>query len=116
MPKQVPIVITLGDPAGIGPEIIVKAFRDAPDMTRHCFVAGDLGSLRRAAQIVGGEGVVMPIALIASPEDSLDIPPRCIPVIQVVPVGALVEFGRVSAAAGLVAGQCDTWAAKDAQA
>ena len=24
-----PIVITLGDPAGIGPEIIAKAFRDA---------------------------------------------------------------------------------------
>lgn len=26
-----PMVITLGDAAGIGPEIIVKAFRDAPE-------------------------------------------------------------------------------------
>ena len=28
---------------GIGPEIIAKAFRDAPEATRGCFVAGDLG-------------------------------------------------------------------------
>jgi len=44
------IAITLGDPAGIGPEIIVKAFRDAPDATRGAFVAGDVATLRRASQ------------------------------------------------------------------
>ena len=37
-----PLAITLGDAAGIGPEIIAKAFRDAPDALRGCFVAGDL--------------------------------------------------------------------------
>lgn len=116
MPMQKPIVITLGDPAGIGPEIIAKAFRDAPDVTRRCFVAGDMGSMRRAAQIIGGDGVVMPVALVESPEDSLGVPPRCIPVVQVVPVGALVDIGRVSAAAGLIAGQCVTWAAQAALA
>eukprot|EP01034_Spumella_vulgaris_P020157 gene20157-25819_t len=42
-----PIAITLGDPAGIGPEIIAKAFRDAPDATAGCFVAGDLAVMRR---------------------------------------------------------------------
>ena len=49
-----PIAITLGDPAGIGPEIIAKAFRDAPDLLRGCFVAGDVATLRRAAAIVQG--------------------------------------------------------------
>ena len=44
-----PIAITPGDPAGIGPEIIAKAFRDAPERTRGCFVAGDVGVMRRAA-------------------------------------------------------------------
>ena len=37
-----PMVITLGDPAGIGPEIIAKAFRDAPELLHGCFVAGDV--------------------------------------------------------------------------
>ena len=43
-----PIAITLGDPAGIGPEIIARAFRDAPELTRGCFVAGDVATLRAA--------------------------------------------------------------------
>ncbi|MDP2368939.1 4-hydroxythreonine-4-phosphate dehydrogenase PdxA [Rhodoferax sp.] len=108
---QKPIVITLGDPAGIGPEIIAKAFRDAPDVTRGCFVAGDIGSVRRAAQRIMGEGVTLPVAQIATPEALLDMPPRCIPVVQVVAVDVPVAMGRVSAAAGLIAGQCVTWAA-----
>ena len=40
-----PIAITQGDPAGIGPEIVVKAFRDATDALRHCFVVGDLATV-----------------------------------------------------------------------
>ena len=36
------IAITQGDPAGIGPEIVAKAFRDAPDDLRGCFAVGDL--------------------------------------------------------------------------
>jgi 4-hydroxythreonine-4-phosphate dehydrogenase len=51
------IAITLGDPAGIGPEIIAKAFRDAPEVTRGCFVAGDVGAMRRAAAMVRGRSL-----------------------------------------------------------
>lgn len=29
-----PLAITQGDPAGIGPEIVAKAFRDAPELLR----------------------------------------------------------------------------------
>ncbi|MET0210424.1 MAG: 4-hydroxythreonine-4-phosphate dehydrogenase PdxA, partial [Burkholderiaceae bacterium] len=73
-----PIVITLGDPAGIGPEIIVKAFRDAPELLRGCFVAGNLGSLRRATQVVAGENALaMPVGVIESPEEASTVPPRC---------------------------------------
>ncbi|MGJ4749142.1 hypothetical protein ACQV5M_22450, partial [Leptospira sp. SA-E8] len=43
-----PIAITLGDAAGIGPEIIVQAFRDRPEEMRGCFVTGDAAVLRRA--------------------------------------------------------------------
>jgi 4-hydroxythreonine-4-phosphate dehydrogenase len=116
MAMQSPIVITLGDPAGVGPEIIAKAFRDAPDVTSGCFVAGDLASMRRAARVIAGDGVVMPVALIASPDDLMDVPPRSIALVQVAPGGELVEMGRVSAAAGLMAGQCVLWAAQAALA
>ena len=44
------IVLTCGEPAGIGPEIIAKAFRDQPEALRGCFVAGDVASVRMSAQ------------------------------------------------------------------
>ena len=44
-----PIAITMGDAAGIGPEIIAKAFRDHAARTRGCFVAGDVAAIRRGA-------------------------------------------------------------------
>ncbi|MFT4194625.1 MAG: 4-hydroxythreonine-4-phosphate dehydrogenase PdxA, partial [Ottowia sp.] len=104
---DLPIAITLGDPAGIGPEIIAKAFRDAPEAVRGCFVAGDVATLRRAAAIVrGAGGVDLPVAEIAAPAEALDAPPRCVPVLQVVPPAAPVPPGRVSAEAGRIAGDC----------
>ena len=110
-----PIVITLGDPAGIGPEIIVKAFRDEPDLLHGCFVAGELGSLRRATRAVtGADGLAMPVGLIEAPEETWDIPPRCIPLLQVVEPPASFCMGAVSAAAGRVAGDCVVWAARAA--
>ena len=45
-----PIAITMGDPAGIGPEIIARAFRDSAADTEGCFVAGDVATLHRAAR------------------------------------------------------------------
>jgi 4-hydroxythreonine-4-phosphate dehydrogenase len=44
------LAITQGDSAGIGPEIIARAFRDAPQHLQGCFAVGDLATMRRAAQ------------------------------------------------------------------
>ncbi len=79
-----PIAITQGDAAGIGPEIIVKAWLTAPDLLAGCFVAGDVATLRRAAAWVQGEGVSVPVAQIAAPAEAAHVPPRCIPVLQAV--------------------------------
>jgi 4-hydroxythreonine-4-phosphate dehydrogenase len=107
------IAITLGDPAGIGPEIIAKAFRDAPHEMRGCFVAGDVGLVRRAAGLLGG--LALPVAEIESPGDVADAPANCIPVLQVATrPGAAIPFGRMSAEAGRIAGQCVQWAARAA--
>ena len=109
------MAITLGDPAGIGPEIIAKAFRDAPEALRGCFVAGDVASVRRGAACLGADGQPsLPVAELASAADAWAAPPRCVPVLQVVPVQALVPVGQVSAQAGRIAGECVTWAARAA--
>lgn len=103
-----PLAITLGDAAGIGPEIIVKAFREAPEDLRGCFVAGDAAVLRRAAAWVGGAE----LTLIRSPQE---VPaPNTVPVLQVAMLEGEAPVGRVSAAAGRLAGRCVTWAAQAA--
>ncbi|MBU1358276.1 MAG: 4-hydroxythreonine-4-phosphate dehydrogenase PdxA [Gammaproteobacteria bacterium] len=115
---MLPIAITLGDPAGIGPEIIAKAFRDAPDETTACFVAGDVGTVRRACQALATAGrPAMPVAEIDAPADVLRVPPRCVPVLQVVAPPVLpIAVGQVSAAAGRIAAECVLWAARSALA
>jgi 4-hydroxythreonine-4-phosphate dehydrogenase len=111
-PIEKPIVITMGDAAGIGPEIIAKAFLQQPATMRNCFVAGDVQTMRRAARAVcpGGQPV-LPVATLASPEDAVAMPPRCMPVLQIGAALAPVAWGAVSAVAGEFAGRCVLWAA-----
>lgn len=109
-----PLAITQGDAAGIGPEIIAKAFRDEPEALRGCFVAGDVATLRRAAALLQGDGPALPVAELERAADVLGAPPRCVPVLQVVAPAPLVPFGQVSAQAGRMAGDCVRWAARAA--
>ena len=109
-----PIAITLGDPAGIGPEIIAKAFRDAPEVTQGCFVVGDVATLRRAVQVISAGQLPMPVAQIESPVEALSLPPRCLLVLQVGALAEPVSFGQLSASAGKLAGDCVVWAAQAA--
>ena len=109
------IAITQGDPAGIGPEIVAKAFRDAPDVLRGCFAVGELATLRRAAQCIVRPGMPqLPVALIASPDEAWQVPPRCLPVLQLPGLPGPLPWGQVSAAAGRAAAECVVWAARAA--
>lgn len=109
------LAITLGDPAGIGGETIAKAFRSAPQATAGCFVVGDLAHLRRAAAAATPAGdLPWPVAVIDKPSDLAQVPPRCIPLLQVGRPGPLVPWGRVSADAGRLAADAVTWAARAA--
>lgn len=107
-----PIAISQGDAAGIGPEIIAMAFRDAPDLTRGSFVVGDVGVMRRAAGFL--PGIALPVARIASAQDALAVPPRCIAVLQPGPDVLAPPMGVVSAEAGRLAAECVVWGARAA--
>ena len=67
MPK--PLLITMGDAAGIGPEIIAKAFRDTPGDMAGCVVVGDVPTLRRAAQRTA-QPVALAVAQLASLQEA----------------------------------------------
>jgi 4-hydroxythreonine-4-phosphate dehydrogenase len=116
------MAITPGDIAGIGPEIVVKAFTDAPDVLQGCFVVGDVALMRAAAQYVGSN---LPVAQIAQASGALSVPLRCLPVLQLplskgfdvllkneLPV--LLNTGLVSDLAGNFSVFCVQWAAKAA--
>ena len=106
-----PVAITLGDPSGIGPEIIAKAFRDAPFITEGCFVVGDVATVRRAVRWVSDGAIALAVALIERPAQVQNVPPRCIAVLQ--PEGATGPFatGEVNADSGRAAGRWIAWAA-----
>lgn len=102
-----PLLITMGDPAGIGPEIIAKAFRTAPVELAGCVVVGDAASLRRASQLVAGLAEpAWPVAQLANIAGWQGAPPRCIPLLQGCALPALTAYGQVSAAAGRAAADC----------
>ncbi|MDT0137353.1 4-hydroxythreonine-4-phosphate dehydrogenase PdxA [Acidovorax sp. PRC11] len=109
------LAITQGDPAGIGPEIVAKAFRDAPEAMRGCFVAGEVETLRRAARCIARPGEPsLPLALLESPQEAHAAPPRCLPVLPLPGLPGPVPFGAVHAQAGQAAADCVVWAARAA--
>lgn len=92
------LAITMGDPAGVGAEIVVKAYQLANlDRFARPFVVGSVDCLQLAMQQTG---LSMPIVRVSSPAEVTDTA-GLIAVIEPVPFdcGALVQ-GRVSAACG----------------
>jgi 4-hydroxythreonine-4-phosphate dehydrogenase len=95
-----PIAITMGDAAGIGPEIIVKAFCQAPDLLRNCIVVGDKAVMQRAWQVVASQP--MPAEFVMHQVGRPLVPDQ------------LPKFGQISSVAGQLAADCITWAAQAA--
>jgi 4-hydroxythreonine-4-phosphate dehydrogenase len=115
LPITLPIAITMGDPSGIGPEIIVKAFAEAPELVKNCFVVGDVAVLRRAAGFVGST-----IKIDAILESQIGIKPAysLIRVLQIheyiTNISPSFEVGKISAESGKAAADAVVWAARAA--
>ncbi|TSE25683.1 4-hydroxythreonine-4-phosphate dehydrogenase 2 [Tepidimonas sediminis] len=105
-----PIAITMGDAAGIGPELIARVFQRHPEWSARCVVIGDLAALRRGAAVVGG----VPIAELGGPAEAAAVPPGALPLWPAVSLAALPPWGRVSAAAGRAAAEAVELAAEAA--
>lgn len=113
--ESLAIAITQGDCAGIGPETIAKAFRDAPETLRGCFIVGELETLRRAAQAVLRAGnCSLPVAVIDSPDQAWSVPARCLPLLPLDGLPGPAPWGQISRDAGYAAARCVEWAANAA--
>ena len=110
MNQDKPLAITMGDPAGIGPEIILKSFAQQPELMRNCFVVGDMAVMRQHAHILGFS---LNLAAIESTSQLASLSSQALPVLQAGP-SQRVELGQVSAQAGRMAADAVVWAAKAA--
>ena len=116
------IAITQGDCAGIGPEIIAKAFIEAPEVMRGCFVVGEVQTMRRATALVAqvasrgrsDNSIAQSIAVMDSVADLADVPPGAMPVLALPDLPGPQPYGQLSAAAGDAAARCVVWAAQAA--
>lgn len=113
-----PVVLTMGDPAGVGPEIIAKVFAERPEWLREVVVAGDVATLQRAVQLTqlsssSATGRLM-LAQINRLSDFEQVPPGCLAVVQACKLPQPVMPGRISAEAGRAAADCIGFAAQAA--
>lgn len=101
MPGKRPIIaITMGDPAGIGPEICLQALADT-GLARTCtpVVFGDYGVLQRVAEVCG---LALPEHVLTDPDDIRTVQTPAVYDLKAIPADAVTP-GKVAAAAGAAA-------------
>src|ERR687895_641319 len=89
------IAVTMGDPAGIGPEIIARTF-DEGGFQNRAIVVGDAGILERAARLLD---LALRANVVAEPEDAR-FEPGTVDVISETELPGDLPFGELDARAG----------------
>lgn len=100
-PAKPILALTMGDPAGTGPELIIKALLDpAVRALSRPVVIGDAAALRSAAKIVGANpGAILPVARATeAPDDAAHVP-----VIDLANVPSDFARGKIAPAGGRAA-------------
>lgn len=105
-----PLLITMGDPAGIGPEIVARALLERPDLLTQAVVCGDAAVMRRALDLMAPRAVPAggcpPLAVVASPVGWRAAPRGSMLLWQACEPPGELAMGQVSAAAGRAAADC----------
>jgi 4-hydroxythreonine-4-phosphate dehydrogenase len=93
------LALTLGDPAGIGPEITAKTLLRHRELRSECVpvVIGDADAMRRGVKTSGGDPDA--VRVIGDPAEAANDPTR-IELVQVGPSLQSVPVGEISARAG----------------
>jgi 4-hydroxythreonine-4-phosphate dehydrogenase len=91
-----PLAITMGDPAGIGPEIIARLYCE--QTISNAVVLGDAETMRRAMALVGGSVAITPVESAAQP-----VPKGHLAVLGTGAALGPIQPGMVSAEAGAAA-------------
>lgn len=104
LPSSVqPVAISMGDPAGIGPEIILKAFASDPKLTQACCVFGDVVTLQQQLTqlqpVLANRVELLPVLEVSQAQQAS---PFQIPVFQCA-MSQPVVMGQLSAASGAMA-------------
>ena len=102
----------MGDPAGIGPEIIIKAFAHSPALTQGCCVFGDMAAMQsQLSQLLPTLSQALELVAVNDVALVQNCLAHQIPVIQ---SGASYTFsmGQASSAAGVMAAAAITAAAQ----
>lgn len=109
--SKLPIAISMGDPAGIGPEIVMRALRERPALREQVVVLGDVATLHRAARLSAprtAEVSALDALVLAELDTVVDWtrrPPDAVALVQAGERLPALDWGRVSAAAGRAAAQ-----------
>lgn len=96
--EDVPIAITMGDPCGIGPEIVAKLYADSAPLPP-TLVLGDEGLIKRAIRLLG---LSLAVRVIESPEE-FHSTPETIHVISLSHLPEDLPFGHLDGRAGRAA-------------
>jgi 4-hydroxythreonine-4-phosphate dehydrogenase len=96
--EHLPIAITMGDPCGIGPEIVAKLYADAAPLPP-ALVLGDEGLIKRA---IGLLNLPLTVRVIDAPED-FQFSSNTINVISLSSLPEDLPFGQLDARAGKAA-------------
>ncbi len=102
-----PLVITMGDPTGVGPEIIVKALLqgDLDQVQLPLLIAGDAAVLSRAAEVLGAKAIL--------DGDGLIVAGRTLAMQSLTDLPATeLEYGRPDSACGKAMATYVGWAAE----
>lgn len=106
------VALTMGDPAGIGPEIAIKALASQPEWLRRTLLVGDLGVMQRA-QACCGTAIPM-VSLSSQVRPQTPLTEGVLHVVQTSALMPLPKWACVQALAGQAAGHAIEWAAQAA--
>jgi 4-hydroxythreonine-4-phosphate dehydrogenase len=106
------IAITMGDVAGIGPEIIARIYKEHAEEMGDTCVVGDVQSMRQALTLVGCDRAVQRVE---NWTQAMAVRDRTVPLMPCGPEGgANIPVGQVSREAGLLAASAIRMAARAA--